>query len=75
MSSKPDTVLLFIDKFAELLQNSGLRGIQLLPDWTEVFLLMYADDIALIYDTIIGLQRQLNLLAEFCDSTSYESMS
>ena len=28
---------------------------------------MYADDIALISDTIIGLQRQLNLLADFCD--------
>ena len=34
---------------------------------TETFLLMYADDIALISDTIIGLQRQLNLLADFCD--------
>ena len=28
---------------------------------------MYADDIAFISDTVIGLQRQLNLLAEFCD--------
>ena len=29
---------------------------------------MYADDIALISDTITGFKRQLNLLAEFCDS-------
>ena len=28
---------------------------------------MYGDDIALFSDTIIGLQRQLNLLANFCD--------
>ena len=58
---------LFVDKFAKLLQTSGYRGIQLLPDWTEIFLLTYADDIAYISDTIIGLQRQLNLLANFCD--------
>ena len=58
----------FIDEFAGILQNSGLRGVQLLPDWTEIFLLMYADDIALISDTIAGLQKQLNILADFCDN-------
>ena len=58
----------FIDEFAGILQNSGLRGIQLLPDWTEIFLLMYADDNVLISDTIVGLQRQFNLLPDFCDN-------
>ena len=29
-------------------------------------MLMFADDIALIADTIIGLQKQLNLLCQFC---------
>ena len=29
---------------------------------------MYADDIALISDTIVGLQRQFNRLSEFCDN-------
>ena len=33
---------------------------------------MYADDIALIPDTIIGLQRQLNLSSEFGDTFEYE---
>ena len=45
----------FVDEFAKSLQTSGYKGIQLLPDWTEIFLLMYADDIILISDTIIGL--------------------
>ena len=39
---------LFIDEFARILQISGLRGIQLLTGWNEIFLLMYADDIAFI---------------------------
>ena len=31
---------------------------------------MFADDVALISDTVIGLQRQLSTLVEFC--TEYE---
>ena len=44
----------FIYEFKGILQNSGLRGIRLLPDWTEIFLFIYADAVALISDTIIG---------------------
>jgi len=40
------------------------------PDITEIFILMFADDVALISDTVIGLQRQLNTLVEFC--TEYD---
>jgi len=40
------------------------------PDITEIFILMFAEDVALIPDTVIGLQRQLNTLVEFC--TEYE---
>ena len=29
---------------------------------------MYADEIALISDTIVGLQRQFNLLSDYCDN-------
>jgi hypothetical protein len=28
--------------------------------------LLYADDLALISDTVFGLQRQLNILADYC---------
>ena len=40
--------------------------IQLLPDLVELFLLMFADDVALLSDTVFGLQRQFNLLCGFC---------
>ena len=33
-----------------------------MPNLTEICLLMFADDIALIADTVVGLQRQLNIL-------------
>ena len=36
------------------------------PDLVEILLLMFADDLALISDTVIGLQRLLNLLYSFC---------
>lgn len=50
---------LFIDELYKLLEGSDVRGIQIQPDLVQMFLLMYADDIALISDTVIGLQREL----------------
>jgi len=44
-----------------MLCNCYTRGIHLSPSLTEIFLLMFADDIAIISDTIIGLQRQLTV--------------
>ena len=57
---------LFIDEFGELIEQSGLRGIQMYPDIVEMFLLFFADDVALISDSVIGLQRQFFLLNDFC---------
>ena len=34
--------------------------------FTELFILLFADNVALLSDTVIGLQRQLNLLLDFC---------
>ena len=57
---------LFINELTELIEYSGLKGIQLLPDLVELFILLFADDIALLSDTVIGLQRQFYLLSDFC---------
>ena len=57
---------LFIDEFTEIIEHSGLKSIQLHPDLTELFILLFADDVALLSDTDIGLQRQLNLFLDFC---------
>ena len=40
-------------------------SVQLFPDVIQVMILLFADDIALISDTIVGLQQQLNLLKEY----------
>ena len=57
---------LFIDEFVELIEQSGLRCIQLYPDIVEIFLLLFADDVAHISDSVIGLERQFFLLNDFC---------
>ena len=38
------------------------------PDVADIYCLMYADDIANCAQTRVRLQRQLNLISEFCDS-------
>ena len=50
-----------------MVENSGINGVQLFSELTEIVLfLMFADDLALIVDTVQGLQRLLNLLYDFC---------
>jgi hypothetical protein len=56
----------FIDELEHVMNNSEITGIQLHPDITQIMLLMFADDLALLSDTIVGLQRQLNVLSDFC---------
>ena len=48
-----------------MLKLSEFRGI---PIWeaTEVLVLMYADDMVLVGETIIQLQRKTNILEKFC---------
>lgn len=65
-SLSPILFVLFIDELYTKLRDNNTRGVQLLPNMIEIFLLMFADDIAMISDTIVGLQRQLNILCDFC---------
>ena len=58
----PILFAMFIDELYTLLCDCDVKGIQLMPNLTEICLLMFADDIALIADTVVGLQRQLNIL-------------
>jgi hypothetical protein len=52
----------FINELAVELSKTGKHGIQLIPGAIEIFLLLFADDIILLSNTIIGLQNQLNSL-------------
>ena len=55
-----------INEFAKEVENGGLRGVQLFSDFVEILILMFADDLALISDSVIRLQRLLNILYTFC---------
>lgn len=57
---------IFIDELTVDIENSGSHGVQLNPSFIHVLLLMFADDVALIADTVVGLQKQLNTLHNFC---------
>lgn len=57
---------LFINELAMDIIKYGRHGVQLLPDLVELFILLFADDIVLLSDTIVGLQNQLNVLARNC---------
>ena len=54
------------NEFAREVENRDIRGVQLFQELVEILVLMIADDLALISDTVIGLQRLLNLLFSFC---------
>ena len=64
--ASPILFSLFINELADIIVNSGVRGVQLFPDLTEILLLMFADDLALISDSVVGLQKLLNILYRFC---------
>ena len=64
--ASPILFSIFINELATEVENSNLRGVQLFPDLAEILLLMFGDDLALISDSVIGLQRLLNLLHNFC---------
>ena len=54
---------LLINELTLEIRRCGRHGIQLSPDLVELFLLLFADDVALFSDTVVGLQNQLNILS------------
>jgi hypothetical protein len=55
---------LFINELARDIISNGRHGIQLIPEFVEILILMFADDVILMSDTVCGLQNQLNVLYE-----------
>lgn len=62
----PQIFSLFINEIANSVENGGMHGIQFLPGLVELFILLFADDLALLSDTALGLQRQINVLNDAC---------
>jgi len=52
----------FIDDIANEIIKHGKHGVQFIPDLVEIFILLFADDVALVSDTPRGLQNQLDIL-------------
>eukprot|EP00745_Piridium_sociabile_P032248 TRINITY_DN54259_c0_g1_i1.p1 TRINITY_DN54259_c0_g1~~TRINITY_DN54259_c0_g1_i1.p1 ORF type:complete len:488 (+),score=9.92 TRINITY_DN54259_c0_g1_i1:311-1774(+) len=57
---------IFLSELELELNVYGARGIDIFADPLGIFLLMYADDIALVSDSITDLQRKINCLEKYC---------
>ena len=58
----PTLFSLFINQLANHVTAKGKHGIQLVPGVMELFILLFADDVALLSTTPTGLQNQLDCL-------------
>ena len=57
---------MFLSELEVELNSCGARGIDTFNDPLGIFLLMYADDIALVSDSIADLQKKINCLEQYC---------
>ena len=53
---------LFVNELANDIINNGRHGVRISRDLVELFILLFADDLVLLSETVVGLQRQLNNL-------------
>ena len=58
---------LFLSELQSELINSTTKGIDIFSDPIGVLLLMYADDLALVSDNVIDLQRKIDCLEKYCN--------
>ena len=63
---------IFINKLWDKMSNSGIKGLQFFPEITEILRMLFAHDVILLSDTVVGLQRQLSILEYFCDDYHVE---
>ena len=64
----PTLFNLYVNDLPKYFKDRGIFQIPLIDQ--ELSLLLYADDLVLFSDSVIGLQRQLNLLQEYCERWS-----
>jgi hypothetical protein len=60
--NSPIIFSLFINELTKDILAEGRHGVQLFPDLVQILIMLFADDVALISDSVIGLQTQLNIL-------------
>ena len=60
----PKLFTIFMNELSKEMNKHGKHGIQLTPGMQIIFHLLWADDVILASDTIVGLQNQINILSE-----------
>ena len=60
----PSIFNLYINVVAQYVRERGKHGVQIQSGFMEIFLLLFADDIALLSTTRVGLQTQINNLID-----------
>jgi hypothetical protein len=61
-SCSPILFSIFINELADEITRCGKHGITLAPSIVKILILLFADDVVLMSHTVVGLQRQLNIL-------------
>lgn len=57
---------LYVSELEHMLRFSGTHGIELLSNDERTHVLMYADDMCLLSDNIVDMQRKIYCLQDFC---------
>jgi hypothetical protein len=61
----PFLFILYIDELVDMLQNSGCSGVFINSQVPSLHIIMFADDVTILNDTIGRVQAQLNVLQQF----------
>ena len=67
----PRLFIIFINELEKMLKKSKFRGISM-ENVIDVFLPTYADDIVLLGDTVLELQKKINILEKFSEKWGME---
>jgi hypothetical protein len=62
----PTAFSVVINELASRVAACGKHGVQFVPGLVELFILLFADDLALLSSTPAGLQTQLDLVQQMC---------
>ena len=63
-SCSPILFSLLINELANEIVLKGKHGITLSPDILQILIMLFADDVVLLSNTIVGLQQQLSVLRD-----------
>ena len=66
--SSPIIFSLFINDLVDYIRSESDSGIFITNDIEDLFALMFADDVSCFSDTVVRLQRLINLIEKFCNA-------